>query len=137
MKKRTKAREYAVQMMYQAEMTELLPEEVVSTFWRSFEGIIEDTADFAEQLFSNAYLRRAEHDGMVTQFLKDSWTFERLGEMERCILRVGLDELLYCGTPKYAVLNDYVTLTRRFTDEKTAAFVNGIMESIHKNFALE
>ncbi|MDR0453437.1 MAG: transcription antitermination factor NusB [Deferribacteraceae bacterium] len=134
-KKRTVAREYAVQMMYQSAITESPPEEMIPVFWQSFENVQGEVASFAEQLFTGAYSRREEHDRVITQFLKASWSFERLGEVEKCILRVGIDELLYSDTPKYAVLDDYVTLARRFTDEKTAAFVNGIMESVYSNFA--
>ena len=132
---KTKAREYAVQMMYQAEIMECLPEEVLPVFWKSFDEYHKDTADFAEQLFISACSRRAENDRMITRFLKDSWSFERIGEMEKCILRVGIDELLHSDTPAYAVLDDYVTLTRHFTDEKTTAFVNGLLESVRNNFA--
>ncbi len=122
-------------MMYQAEMMECPPEEVIPVFWKSFDGGRQESADFAEQLFVGAYSRRAEHDRTVTQFLKDNWTFERLGEMEKCVLRVAIDELLHSDTPAYAVLDDYVTLTRRFTDEKTAAFVNGVLEKVRGSFA--
>ena len=124
-------------MMYQAEIMECPPEEVLPVFWKSFEGYHKDTADFAERLFTGACSRRAEHDRMITQFLKDSWSFDRLGEVEKSILRVGIDELLHSDTPSYAVLDDYVTLARHFTDEKTTAFVNGVLESVRHNFANE
>jgi len=135
LKKRTKAREYAVQMMYQSEIVGHQPEEVMTVFWKSFEEGCTETVCFAERLFAGAYSRCAENDSLITQFLKDSWSFERLGEVEKCVLRVGIYELLHSDTPKYAVLDDYVTLTRCFTDEKTTAFVNGIMESIYRSFA--
>ena len=144
MKKRTKSREYAVQMMYQAEiMTD--PHDVSSyavndikdIFWKSFDPVASDIREFSEELFCCSFENRAEHDRMISQFLKESWSLERLGEMEKCILRVALEELLNSSTPAYAVLDDYVTLTKKFTDEKTASFVNGLLEKVRNNFTCE
>ena len=134
MKKRTQAREYAVQMMYQSEILESDPVQVKALFWKSIDFPEESVAEFAEILFTDAFSRREDHDRTVASFLKDNWPFERLGEMEKCILRVAVDELLHSNTPDYAVLDEYVTLTKRFTDEKTASFVNGLLENIRNTF---
>ncbi len=137
MRKRTQAREFAVQMMYQSEMTGAGPAEVISTFWKSFDQQSEDITVFAESLFAGADAVKGETDGVVRQFLKEDWPFDRLGEMEKCVLRVALNELLNSDTPTYAVLDDYVTLTRRFTDDKTASFVNGLLENVRLRFKPE
>lgn len=137
MRKRTQAREFAVQMMYQSEMTGAGPAEVISTFWKSFDQQNEDITVFAESLFKGADAVKGETDVVVRQFLKEDWPFDRLGEMEKCILRVALNELLNSDTPTYAVLDDYVTLTRRFTDDKTASFVNGLLENVRLRFKPE
>ncbi|MDR2884448.1 MAG: transcription antitermination factor NusB [Deferribacteraceae bacterium] len=134
MKKRTISREYAVQMVYQACMTENSAAEVESTFWKSFDKPADEVYTFAGELFRNALKNREEHDRIVTQFLTESWTFERLGEMEKCVLRVAIDELLNGDTPAYAIMNDYVAITNKFTDKKTASFVNGILEKIRNTF---
>jgi N utilization substance protein B len=131
MKKRSQAREYAVQMMYQAQMLDSDPVEINTLFWKSVDEKPDASVqEFAEQLFASAFSHQAESDRTVTMYLKENWTFERLGELDKCILRVAVDELLHSSTPDYAVLDEYVTLTRRFTDEKTAAFVNGLLENI-------
>jgi N utilization substance protein B len=115
-------------------MTENTPDDVESTFWKSFDKPSDDVADFAGALLRGALKNREEHDRVVTQFLSESWTFERLGEMEKCILRVAVDELLNSDTPAYAIMDDYVTIAGRFTDKKTASFVNGILEKIRSTF---
>ena len=137
MRKRSKAREFAVQMMYQSEMTGDEPQEVVDTFWLSFEPQGADISAFADELFIRAHAAREANDALIRQFLKEDWPFERLGEMEKSILRVALDELLNSATPAYAVLDEYVTLTRRFTDDKTASFVNGLLENVRGKFRPE
>lgn len=125
-------------MMYQAEIMDSSPVEVKEIFWRSVDDSPkEEVLDFAESLFTSAFSRREDHDKTVASFLKSSWPFERLGEMEKCILRVAVDELLHSNTPDYAVLDEYVTLTKRFTDEKTASFVNGLLENIKTTFKPE
>jgi N utilization substance protein B len=131
------SREYAVQMMYQLCMTDGTPEEVLYTFWKSFDKPANDITEFAEKLFTNAVANKDEHERLVAQFLKDTWTLDRLGEMEKCIFRVAVDELLNGDVPAYAIMDEYVTLASRFTDDKTASFVNGMLENIRNEFCVK
>lgn len=137
MRKRSKAREFAVQMIYQSEMTGEPAQEVIDTFWLSFDPQSAGITAFADELFSRAHAAKDASDALIRQFLKEDWPFERLGEMEKSILRVALDELLNSETPAYAVLDEYVTLTRRFTDDKTASFVNGLLDNVRGRFRSE
>lgn len=134
MKKRTQAREYAVQMMYQAEMTLDTSAKVKENIWKSFNKPSDEVCEYAEKLFDDAYKNADSHEQVVKQFLTDRWPFERLGDMEKCVLKVALEELLNYDTPDYAVLDEYVTIAKRFTDEKTAAFVNGFLERVKTMF---
>ena len=124
-------------MMYQATITEESTQVVTETFWKSVDRPSCDIAVKAEKLFADTLAREKEHEALIIRFLTDKWPYERMGEMEKCILKVALEELLYSSTPAYAVLDEYVTLTRRFTDVGTASFVNGLLENVRNTFKQE
>ena len=98
--------------MYQSEILDSDPVQVTSLFWKSIDSApSREVSEFAEQLFTSAFSRKSEHDRTVTMFLKDNWPFERLGAMEKCVLRVTGDALLHSVTPSYAVSVFCITLS--------------------------
>ena len=136
-RKRTKAREIAIQMMYCAEITEETPENVLKNFWDSIDDIDSSVKEFAVELFTKSYETTEKNDELIKQFISKTWTFDRIGIIEKNILRLALTELFDEDTPIYAIMDDYVTLLKSFTDVKTASFINGILENIRNKFSIE
>ena len=71
---------------------------------------------------------KIELDDKIRQHLKKGWTLERLTLVEKSILRLGLYELLeYDETPQLVAINEAIELAKKFSDEKSSKFVNGIL----------
>ncbi|EEY79694.1 MULTISPECIES: transcription antitermination factor NusB [Streptococcus] len=67
-------------------------------------------------------------DDKITQYLKAGWTLDRLTLVEKNILRLGLYELLeYDETPQLVAVNEAIELAKKFSDEKSSKFINGIL----------
>lgn len=67
-------------------------------------------------------------DDKITQYLKSGWTLDRLTLVEKNILRLGLYELLeYDETPQLVAVNEAIELAKKFSDEKSSKFINGIL----------
>jgi len=62
--------------------------------------------------------------------LTTNWRLERIGVIERCVLRVAAAELLGEDTPPRVVLQEAVSLAERFGSPESARFVNGIVDSM-------
>lgn len=136
-RKRTKARQYAVQMLYCSEMTEDSPAKTAENFWKSFPGEEQSVMDFAENLLAEAHPNISQDDALIGQFISKNWSFDRVGLVEKCIMRLAVNELFRGDAPVYAVMDDYVTLAKSFGDDKSASFVNGVLESIRVKFSIE
>jgi N utilization substance protein B len=134
---RSAARKLAVQMMYQADMTEDEPACVIDTFWKSVKKPEDKISELAETLFRGANERKAASDETVARFLKKDWALDRLSCTVRNILRLAVYELIETKTPSFAVLKEYVNLASAFDDEKTAVFVNGLLEKVRLDFNAE
>lgn len=134
--KRTKSREYAFQMMYRYAMTGEAPIDIPASFWVPLDENDKETKEFAVNLFKGAASKVADSDALMEKFLTKGWTFERMGEIEKNIMRVALYELLEGKSPYFAVLDDFVGLTKKFSDESSAGLVNGILDNVRKTYGL-
>lgn len=137
MRRRTKGRNYALQMMYALEITENDPAQMKQDFMLEYPDENAAVRDFAESLFDKAYENRDADESSIRQFLTEKWPYERLGVVEKCVLRLAITELFHGDAPVYAILDDYVTMAKEYGDDKTAAFINGILDSIRVKFSIE
>ncbi len=131
MASRHKAREYALQMLYQAEAAGVPMPEVLPHFWGDREVPAELRA-FAERLATGASGVLPEIDTLLIDSL-DNWRLERLAIVDRNVLRLAVYEFLYeTGTPPVVVIDEAIELAKRFGGEDSGQFVNGILDALRK-----
>jgi N utilization substance protein B len=63
----------------------------------------------------------------------ENFSFERLGVVDRNILRLGVYELLHTDVPRAIIINEAIEIARDFGDVKTRQFVNGILDRVAKS----
>jgi N utilization substance protein B len=129
---RTKAREFAMQMLFQWDMSRQDPRKLEAKFWRDAKAA-DATRAFANRLFEGATAETATLDEIIVKHA-EHWRFERLAAIDRAILRLAIYELRAAETPPKVVLNEAVDLAKKFSSEDSGAFVNGILDSVHKSF---
>lgn len=131
MASRRKARELALQMLFQWEVGKHSPEEVVATFRRDHDPG-EETSKFALALFQGTVNEIAALDERVrTQ--SQNWRVERMAVVDRNVLRMAVYELLHLDTPPAVVINEALEIVRRFSGEEGVEFVNGVLDGIRKS----
>ncbi len=131
MASRRKARELALQMLFQWELGQHTPEHVISTFLRSHKTD-PDVEAFARALFEGTVKKIKPLDAMLREYA-EHWRLERMAAVDRNVLRLALYELLhYTETPPAVVINEALELARRFSTEDSVEFVNGILDGIRK-----
>ena len=134
MGKRTKARECALQMLYQWDITRETMEQVAESFWQ-MRSTSDETRMMAERLARGARRSVEEIDAAIAR-ASTNWRFERLAALDRNILRLGAYELMRePGTPPAVVLNEAVELAKRFGEVDSAPFVNGVLDAIRRALA--
>jgi N utilization substance protein B len=135
MSPRRKSREYALQMLFQWEMGKQETSRIENGFWANARAQ-KSTRDFANQLFENAAARAGELDPIISTHAQN-WRIERISAIDRAILRLAIAELRTAGTPPKVVLNEAVELAKKFSSEEAASFINGILDSALKSFAVK
>ncbi len=116
---RREARRAAVFVLYQWDVTE-------TPLGSLFEGEIDTyTQTIADRVSSHV----EELDATITA-ASDDWTADRLGAVERNILRVAIEELAAGEIPKEVVLDEAITLAKRYASDDAGRLVNGILGKI-------
>lgn len=91
----------------------------------------ETSESFADEIVQGVLANQDELDETLSGHLND-WRIDRIYPVERVLLRSGLYEILHMDTSKAVVINEAVELAKRYGDEGTASFVNGILDNFEK-----
>jgi len=132
MRKRSRAREYALQMLYIIDITHDPLEEVLENFWQneSSQEIPQEVKAFAEFL-TRGVINNLDKINLEISHYSHNWDIKRMGVIERNILRLASFELLFCNDiPPKVAINEAVELAKRFSGQESARFVNGILDKI-------
>jgi N utilization substance protein B len=129
MGRRSKARECALQMLYQCSATGDPIDRVAAAFWEVRRGM-PAVREMAERLARGASAERAAIDAALAECL-EHWRLDRLAAVDREVLRLAAYELRHePGTPGKVVLDEAVELAKRFGEADSAAFVNGVLDGL-------
>lgn len=132
MRKRTQARECALKILYQLDMTqgEYPLDEVLPSFWDSHPAPDEVRA-FAEQLVRGTRERLEEIDQKIVHYT-ENWQLSRMAVVDRNILRFATYELLFMDEiPPKVTINEAVNIAKRYSQDDAGKFVNGILDKIN------
>ncbi|MFY9585532.1 MAG: transcription antitermination factor NusB [Candidatus Acidiferrales bacterium] len=128
---RRKAREYALQMLFQWEIGRQAPARVEAGFWKNARAE-KTTRTFANQLFEGAVAESAAVDELITRHATN-WRLDRMAAIDRAVLRLAVAELRSGTSPPKVVINEALELAKKFSSEEAAPFINGILDAIHKS----
>jgi transcription antitermination protein NusB len=128
---RRKSREFALQMLFQWDVTRQDPKRLEKTFWKSARAE-ERTREFANQLFEGAVALAPEIDALVAR-LSENWQLDRLASVDRGILRLAIAELRLGTAPPKVVIDEALELAKKFSSPESPAFLNGILDAAHKS----
>jgi N utilization substance protein B len=130
MAQRHKAREYALQMLFQWEIGRQDPRRIEEGFWRMAKGD-KNVRALANQLFESSVEGSTELDALVAEHAKN-WRLERMSVIDRAIMKLAACELRAGKTPPKVVLNEAVELAKTFSSQEGASFVNGVLDAMLK-----
>jgi len=133
---RHRARERAVQWLYQWELSGLDLEEVLSRERQvDLHAADAERDQWATTLVRGTAAEIGRIDPLIAHHATN-WRLERLAAVDRAILRLGVYELLVTPeTPPAVVIDEAVELARTFSADQAVAFVNGVLDAVHRGLA--
>ena len=131
MGQRRRARECALQMLFQIDLTGTAPPEVFATFW-SGQETGEDVRVFAERLVLGVAGELRTLDRAIA-ISATNWRIERMAVVDRNVLRMAVYELLHDpATPAPVVIDEAIEVAKKFGSEDSGSFINGILDDVRR-----
>jgi len=128
---RRDAREAAVQYLYQRELQADESDELLEEFYR-LRGLSPSARRFCETLLKGWVNHRVEIDAAIREHARN-YEFSRLSAVDRNVLRVACQELLFCGDiPPAVAINEAIEIAKKFSTQESGKFVNGILDNIRR-----
>lgn len=129
MRKRTQARELALQCLYQIDITKDSIEESLDNFWLNIR-VKDEIKEYADSLIKGARENLEKIDSLIKEHARN-WEISRMATIDRNILRICTFELLFQeNVPPKVAINEAIELAKKYGDVKSSKFVNGVMDNI-------
>ncbi|HNW39646.1 MAG TPA: transcription antitermination factor NusB [Candidatus Omnitrophota bacterium] len=132
MRKRTKAREYVLQMLYQVDITQGKWQEILENFCAvdDRQDLSGELKDFSAELLGGVVEHLQEIDKKISKYAAN-WQLERMAFVDRNIMRLGCFELLFrSDIPPKVAINEAVELAKKYSGLESGKFVNAILDQI-------
>ncbi|HTY07848.1 MAG TPA: transcription antitermination factor NusB [Candidatus Edwardsbacteria bacterium] len=131
---RRAARELALQALYQHDLADDPPAKLAADLHRRYGGTEQaESLAFAAELVRAVLEHRAELDGLIEGAARN-WRMARMAVIDRNILRLGAAQLLHFRgqVPPKVAIDEAIELAKRFGDDESGRFVNGILDRIYR-----
>ena len=133
MRKRTKAREASLKILYAIDITGEEPKKCIDAFWKDNEEKDLEVKTFANSLVLGAMNKSKEIDKVISE-RATNWQLERMAVIDRNILRFAAYELLFADEiPPKVTINEAIDIAKRYGDSESGSFVNGVLDKINKD----
>lgn len=128
---RRKARESAMQILYQHDVTEQPIDELLESYWNQFrENADEGIRLYASRLARGTLQHLEEIDQLITRRAAN-WRLSRMALVDRNILRLAVYEFLHENdTPRIVAINEALEIARRYSTYEATQFINGLLDAI-------
>jgi N utilization substance protein B len=132
---RRKARELALQMLYQHDLSGNSPDTILDTF-EELQKSKPNTREFATRIFKGTVDNLSKIDEMIVA-QAENWRITRMAVVDRNIIRMSIYEFLHENdTPKLVIIDEAIEIAKRFGTDKSSQFINGILDGILKRYNL-
>jgi transcription antitermination protein NusB len=136
---RTRGREFALQVLYELDVSGKDASSAVEAYWVNFETTGRPAGSpepdptiktFTELLVTGVTKNVVELDTMIER-CSTNWRLDRMPRVDRNVLRLACFELMHTAdVPVKVVINEAIELAKRYGSEESGAFVNGILDKL-------
>lgn len=131
--KRTEAREQAFRLLYSLQlMDEKNIEEQLEIFIQENEIQDKDGIDYIKDVIVGTNKYNEEIEKSISENIKADWDINRISKIDLTLLKLGIYEIIYSKLPYKVVINEVVELAKKYGDDNSKSFVNGVLASIVK-----
>lgn len=133
--KRTEIREQVFRLVYSSQIQKDIDEEQINIFIE--ENGLEKEEKYIKDIFEGIKENKEEIETLISSNLKEKWSMDRISKIDLAILKVAIFELIYSKLPYKVAINEAVELAKKYGEDSSKSFVNGVLASIVKEKKLD
>jgi len=126
------ARESVMQALYAVEINNGYPNDILELYNQSFNTV--DDNDYLQKLFFCVVENKSWADDLISNCL-ENWEYGRVAIVDKILLRMGVSEIYHMeDIPPKVSISEMVEIAKVYSTEESSSFVNGILDTIYKDF---
>lgn len=132
---RTETRQIAFELLYSLEIQKTganEQEEQINLFLEGQEIKDEKVKEYAVDIVKGIETNKEEIQNLISQNLKPKWDITRVSKINITLLKLAIYEIVYKKIPYKVVVNEAVELAKKYGDDSSASFINGILANVIK-----
>lgn len=129
---RTEIRELAFKLLYSIQVQHDNSEEQIELFIENNEIKNNEAKNFINNVIKGIRENEEEIIKIISENLRAEWNIERISKVNLSLLELSIYEILYTETPYKVVINEAVELAKKYGEENSPQFINGVLASVVK-----
>ncbi len=130
---RTQTRQLAFELLYSLEIQKnSKEEEQVALFLKEQEIKEEQAKEYILNIVKGIEENKTEILDYISKNLKEQWDISRISKINLTLLKLAIYEIIYSKVPYKVVVNEVVELAKKYGDDNSPSFINGILANIIK-----
>ncbi len=137
---RTEGRTLAFELLYSIEIQKVEHNEQaeqIELFLEQNQVEEEKTIDYIKQTVQGINENQNAIETLISKNLKEKWNISRISKVNLALLKLGIYEIIYSKLPYKIVINEVVELAKKYGDENSPSFINGILGNVIKEEGLQ
>ncbi len=128
MRLKRKAREAALQLLYQIELLKDWKGDSIEDYWKNYRRKA-DYREYAELLVKGVMLNKDKLDARIQTSLHH-WKIDRLPVVDRNIIRIAAFEMSLKNIPRKVAINEAIEIAKKYGSDQSPRFVNGVLDGM-------
>ncbi len=134
---RTKMRELAFKLMYEIEIQKEISDSLINNFIDTNSITDNEAIEYLKDIVYGIERHKEEIEPLISQNLKENWTLSRISKINLSLLKIAIYEMLYKDLPYKVAINEVIELAKKYADDSSPIFINGILASVVKQKELD
>ena len=129
---RSQKREFAFKLLYQIEVQKEINEEAIELYLENNQITDEEAKEYISGIANGVNENLKTIEEMIEKNIKEEWKLERISKINLALLKLAIYEIKYSELPYKVVINEVVELAKKYGEESSQSFVNGVLASVVK-----
>lgn len=131
------SRELAFRLLYSTQIQKDMQEEQFELFCQSNEINEEKVKNYIKDILFGVKSNEEKINKLISSNLKKGWNIERISKIDITLLQIGIYEIIEKNIPYKIIVNEVVELAKKYAEDSSPSFINGVLASIIKQNNLE